>query len=150
MFSPLKSIIYDLSYSLDTPDNSLQFPDHHSWGGGNVKRRWNFCLSRIHGTKIDLRKRIPGFDLKEKSYQFERTDKPEDHLLDLRGLSAYSSLAIPTLRKYLKEGKLPYYKPNGKILVRRRDFDAYMETFRVDKREDFENLVDDAISALKY
>ena len=72
-----------------------------------------------------------------------------DQYMDLPKLSVYSSLAIPTLRKYLKEGRLPYYKPNGKILVRKTDFDAYMQSFRVDKREDLEDLVHDAISAVK-
>jgi len=79
----------------------------------------------------------------------ERINTTDAQYLDLRGLSIYSSLAVPTLRQHLKEGRLPYYKVKGKILVRRSDFDAYMENFRVDKREDLDDLVEDAISALK-
>ena len=70
--------------------------------------------------------------------------------LDLRGLSTYASLAIPTLRDYLKEGGLPYYRLRGKILVRRSDFDAWIEQFRVDEKENLDALVEDALCSVKH
>lgn len=69
--------------------------------------------------------------------------------LDLRGLSIYSSLGVATLREYLRDGQFPYYKVKGKILVRRSEFDASMEKFRVDKREDLDGIVDDVIESMK-
>ena len=70
--------------------------------------------------------------------------------MDLRGLSTYASLAVPTLRDYLKEGGLPYYRLRGKILVRRSDFDAWIEHYKVDQRDNLEALVEDALSSVKH
>ena len=57
-----------------------------------------------------------------------------DRLLDLKGLSKYSSLGVPTLRDYLRSGGLPYFKLKGKILVRVSEFDGWLESFRVDSK----------------
>ena len=78
----------------------------------------------------------------------EATGKEVEYL-DLRGLSTYSSLAVPTLRDYLKEGGLPHYKLRGKIIVKKSEFDSWMENYRVDKREDLDDLVDDVINTMK-
>lgn len=76
------------------------------------------------------------------------TDK-EVQYLDLKKLSVYASVAVPTLRERLREGKLPFYKLGGKILVRKTDFDEYMQSYRVDNREDLDELVDDVINGMK-
>ena len=73
----------------------------------------------------------------------------EVEYLDLKKLSMYASLGVPTLRERLREGKLPFYKLRGKILVRKTDFDEYMQSYRVDKREDLDQLVDDVITSMK-
>ena len=78
----------------------------------------------------------------------KRTDTEVEYL-DLKKLSVYASLGVPTLRERLREGKLPFYKQRGKILVRKTDFDEYMQSYRVDKREDLDELVDDVINAMK-
>lgn len=72
-----------------------------------------------------------------------------DQFFDLRGLSAYSSLGIPTLRSHLKSGKLGYYKVKGKILVRRSEFDAWIESFRMDTKQDLTNIIDGVMESLK-
>ena len=74
----------------------------------------------------------------------------EDRYLDLRALSLYSSLAVATVRDYIRSGTLPYYKLRGKILVKRSEFDDWIQQFKVDKSDDLEDLVEDAISALKH
>jgi len=74
----------------------------------------------------------------------------EDRYLDLRALSLYSSLAVPTVRDYIRSGTLPYYKLRGKILVKRSEFDDWIQQFKVDKTDELESLVEDAISALKH
>ena len=51
----------------------------------------------------------------------------KDQLFDLKGLSVYSALAVPTLRDYIKTGSLPCFKVKGKILVKRSEFDRWLE-----------------------
>jgi len=72
-----------------------------------------------------------------------------DRLLDLKGLSEHSCLGVPTLRDYLRSGSLPYFKLKGKILVRLSEFDQWLESFRVDSKQELNNLVDDVLTDLK-
>src|SRR5262245_10587025 len=55
-----------------------------------------------------------------------------DPYLSLRALSTYASLSVRTLRTLLDHpmNPLPHYRPGGKILVRRGEFDAWMAGFR--------------------
>lgn len=52
-----------------------------------------------------------------------------DCYMGLRKLSQYSDLSVSTLRNRLKE--IPHENVGGKILVRRSDFDRWMEQHRV-------------------
>ena len=79
----------------------------------------------------------------------EKVNATEVEYLDLRGLSTYASLGIPTLREYLSEGNLPYYRLRGKILIRRSDFDAWLEQFKVDESDNLDALVEDVVSSLR-
>lgn len=56
----------------------------------------------------------------------------EDAYLSLRALARYASLSVRTLRGYItaKRNPLPCYRPGGKVLVRRSEFDAWMRAFR--------------------
>lgn len=56
----------------------------------------------------------------------------QDAYLSLRALAAYASLSVRTLRALLDHPvhPLPHYRPGGKILVRRGEFDAWMAGFR--------------------
>ena len=71
-----------------------------------------------------------------------------DRFLDLKNLSAYSSLGIPTLREYLKSGGLPHFKLRGKILVRLSEFEKWVESFRVDNKQALDSLVNDVMKSL--
>jgi hypothetical protein len=55
-----------------------------------------------------------------------------DCYLSLRILAEYSSLSVRTLRSYLRRetAPLPHYQIEGKILVRRSEFDAWIARFR--------------------
>ena len=60
---------------------------------------------------------------------------PLDPFLSLKALAAYSSLSPRTLRAFLElppDEALPCYRPpgGGKILVRRSEFDAWMQQYR--------------------
>ena len=79
-------------------------------------------------------------------------DKPSDIdcYLDLKGLSAYSALAAPTLRDYLKgvSKPLPHFKVKGKILVKKSEFDQWLESYRVNDSNDLNRIVDDVCDNL--
>ena len=53
----------------------------------------------------------------------------QDQYFDLRQLSEYSCLSVRTLRSYLRQ--LPCFRVGGKWLVRRSEFDAFIEQKRV-------------------
>lgn len=71
-----------------------------------------------------------------------------DRLLDLRSLSKHSSLGVPTLRDYLRSEGLPHFKLKGKILIRLSEFDKWLESFRVDTKQDLDQLVNNVIESL--
>ncbi len=75
----------------------------------------------------------------------------DDSYLDLRALNAYSSISIPTLREHLKDPctPLPHFKVKGKILIRKSEFDGWMNGFRADEAEKLEEIVESAINDLK-
>jgi Helix-turn-helix domain len=72
--------------------------------------------------------------------------------LSLKSLATYASLSVKTLRTYLTDPKnpLPHFKMTGKILVKRTDFDAWIECFRSREHPvDLDRLVDDMLSAVQ-
>jgi hypothetical protein len=73
----------------------------------------------------------------------------DDKFMDLRGLSEYSGLGVGTLRDYLKgPGALPHFKLKGRIVVRRSEFDQWMERYRVSS-ERLQGIVDDVMKSLE-
>ena len=54
----------------------------------------------------------------------------------------YSDFAISTLRQHCKSGGLPHYKVCGKILIKKSEFDEWMERFRVDPDLNLNAIVD--------
>jgi Helix-turn-helix domain len=68
---------------------------------------------------------------------------PLDLYLSLRALAAYSGCSIRWLRDRLVESThpLPCYRVEGKILVRRSDFDAWIARYRSEGRPDVDQLV---------
>jgi hypothetical protein len=61
----------------------------------------------------------------------------DDGYLSLRALAVYSDMSVRTLRNYLAHASnpIPHYKMDGKILVKRSEFDAWMRSFRVEKSD---------------
>jgi hypothetical protein len=58
--------------------------------------------------------------------------KVEDCFMPLKALSKYSGLSVRTLRTYLSHAirPLPHYRPGGKILVKRSEFDDWIARFK--------------------
>ncbi len=54
-----------------------------------------------------------------------------DRYFSLKALSDYSGLSVRTLRKAFKDPlhPLPHYRLRGKILVRKSEFDRWMQQF---------------------
>src|SRR5438094_3231212 len=56
-----------------------------------------------------------------------------DPLLSLKALSSYSNLGVRTLRSFINlppAEALPCFRLSGKVLVRRSDFDRWIERYR--------------------
>jgi hypothetical protein len=72
-----------------------------------------------------------------------------DKYFDLKSLSEYSSLGVPTLRDYIRSEGLPCFKVKGKILVRQSEFDGWLESFRVDTNCQLREHIDSLFDSLK-
>lgn len=72
----------------------------------------------------------------------------KDQYFDLKGLEAYSSIKVPTLRDYIKSGDLPCFKLKGKILIRKSEFDAWIEEFRHNRKKELNRIVDEVLTSL--
>ena len=70
-----------------------------------------------------------------------------DNYFDLQGLEAYSSFKVSTLRDYIKRDGLPAFKARGKVLVKRSEFDAWMEGHRMEGM-DAKSIARDVVSKL--
>jgi hypothetical protein len=77
-------------------------------------------------------------------------DTSSDKYFDLKSLSEYSSLGVPTLRDHIRSEGLPHFKVKGKILVKQSEFDAWLESFRVDTNCQLREVVDSVIHSLNY
>lgn len=73
----------------------------------------------------------------------------KDQYMDLKGLAVYSDLAVSTLRDHIRSGKLPCFKVKGKVLVKRSEFDIWMEGHRLNKKGDLNRIVNEAIKSIK-
>ena len=73
-----------------------------------------------------------------------------DGYLPLRDLAAYSGLSVRTLRTYLvhRSCPLPYLHVGGKLLVKRSEFDSWINGFRVADPADVDAAVADALQGL--
>ncbi len=74
-----------------------------------------------------------------------------DPYLTLKGLSGYSGMSVRTLRKALTDPAhpLPHYRVGcGKILVRRSDFDRWINRFR-QEGSDLDRLVSEITKGTK-
>ena len=72
-----------------------------------------------------------------------------DVIYDLRGLSAYCALKVPTLRDYIKSGELPCFKVKGKILIRKSEFDSWLEKYRLNRQQEINTIVNDIMASIK-
>lgn len=75
--------------------------------------------------------------------------KIEPEYFDLKGLARYSSLSVGTLRAILsRPGGPPHFRPGGKVLIRRSDWDHWLEQFKT-APVDLDALVAEVMSGLR-
>jgi excisionase family DNA binding protein len=69
----------------------------------------------------------------------------DDRYLSLRLLAEYSGLSLRTLRGFLAHpiAPLPHYRPGGKVLIKRSEFDAWMQQFAERGTPRVSEIVDD-------
>jgi hypothetical protein len=73
----------------------------------------------------------------------------EDTFLDLKQLAQYSTFSDSTLRDYLSdpERPIPSFKVKRKILVKKSEFDLWMEQYR-GENNDLDHIVDEMTNDL--
>jgi hypothetical protein len=77
-----------------------------------------------------------------------------DEYFDLKCLSTYSKLGVSTLRYHIRENDLPWFRipgkkgNTGKILIKRSEFDNWMERFRGNDCLDPDVVADEVIKSL--
>ena len=74
-----------------------------------------------------------------------------DPYLTVDALVSYSGLSRRTLPRYLVDptDPIPHFKPAGKILVRRSEFDRWMERHRASARADIAGVVNAVLEKLR-
>ena len=81
-------------------------------------------------------------------------DIHSDEYLDLKGLSTYCKMGVSTLRYHIRENDLPWFRipgkkdKTGKVLIKRSEFDGWIERFRANDYLDPDTLADDVIRSL--
>ena len=76
---------------------------------------------------------------------------PLDPYLSLKALASYSSLSVRTLRAHLSDPLHPLlcYRVGRKVLVRRSDFDRWIQGFRDVAFDKITAIVDEIVQSLK-
>ena len=83
-------------------------------------------------------------------FKTETTTSFNDQYFDLKSLAAYSSLGVGTLREYIKSGGLPHFRLKVKILVKRSEFDLWIEKYRCEfSKADLDAIVDEVMAKFK-
>ena len=95
-----------------------------------------------HTMTVDRRTRLPD--------DFDLRGFPSDQYFDLRGLAAYASLSVSSLRAHIRSNHLPAYQVHGKILVRKREFDKWLSQFRVNRAQDLNRIADEIIDEIGF
>jgi hypothetical protein len=75
---------------------------------------------------------------------------PHDPFLSLKGLASYAGVSVRWLRDRLTDvhHPLPHYRPYGKVLVRRSEFDGWLARYRQVGRADVTAVVHDVLESL--
>jgi hypothetical protein len=75
---------------------------------------------------------------------------PLDPYLSLKALATYGGLSVRKLRDCLRHPSqpLPHYRVDGKILIRRSEFDLWIAAYRRVGNTEVDQIVDDVLAKL--
>jgi excisionase family DNA binding protein len=68
--------------------------------------------------------------------------------LTLKQLAEYSSVSVPTLRRYIRNHNLPYFQIGRSILIDPEEFDDWMKLLRkkrIAKENRFDEIVNEVV-----
>jgi hypothetical protein len=71
----------------------------------------------------------------------------DDYVLQLKALAGYAGLSVRRLRQLLIDPfhPIPHYRLGGRILVRRSEFDTWLQHYRARPIADLHAIVDDVV-----
>ena len=72
----------------------------------------------------------------------------KDQYFDLKGLSAYSSLSVSTLRDHIRSSGLPHYAVHGTILVKKSEYDRWVSGYRGNRTQDLGQVADEVLAEI--
>jgi excisionase family DNA binding protein len=67
---------------------------------------------------------------------------------DVKRAGKFASVSGDTVRRWVGEGRIPGYKPNGKILVKKADLEKFIETSKIET-VDLDQIVKKVMSKLR-
>ena len=76
---------------------------------------------------------------------------PQPGYFDLQALASYSSCSVRWLRDRLVDqtNPLPHHRVEGKLLVKRADFDHWIEHYRIGRQShDVDGIVNEILNSL--
>ena len=75
-------------------------------------------------------------------------NNPAMEWLDLRGLTKYAAVSERTLRAWIHDpiNPLPAFQVGSKLLIRKRDFDSFIERHPVRSHESVDRIVDEILA----
>lgn len=75
-------------------------------------------------------------------------NNPAMEWLDLRGLTRYAAVSERTLRAWIHDpiNPLPAFQVNGKILVKKHDFDNFIQQHPIRSHESVDRIVDEILA----
>ena len=75
---------------------------------------------------------------------------PAMEWLDLRGLTRYAAVSERTLRAWIHDpiNPLPAFQVGSKLLIRKRDFDTFIEQHPVRPMQAVNNVVEEILSGM--
>lgn len=71
-----------------------------------------------------------------------------DRYMDLQGLSVYSGLGKTTLRRHIRDNGLPFFKVDGKLVVRQSEYDRWLQQRYRGKGVDLDAIADTVVKEL--
>jgi hypothetical protein len=71
----------------------------------------------------------------------------QPEFFDLKTFALFSGIPVATARDYIKKEALPCFKVRGKVLIKRTEFEAWLENYRL--KSNVDEIVSDVLNSLE-